>query len=134
MWGECMVEARFNNTNMKTQDQKQITMKTMVTDSCVKLWLSSTDTYEWATRAGNSWPCSQLSGKRVFAEFDRNGLCDLAIDGNGRNEDCDATELSAICADHLKRSRKFRCHYSYRSDCPDHKHPAWFVAVAQFQH
>lgn len=61
------------------------------------IWLSARDTYEWAHRTGASWPCSTLSGHRVFAAFDSNGLCDLTIDG--KDGDCDAHELSAIISD-----------------------------------
>lgn len=43
----------------------------------VKLWLSANDTYDWAKR----WPCSFLSGKRLFAEFDDGDLVDYAVDG-----------------------------------------------------
>ena len=82
-----------------------------------KLWLSANDTYNWAHRAGESWPCSQLSDKRLFVEFDRNGLCDLAI--NGRMADCDANELNAIVTDHIK-------------DRLPKEHPCYFVAVGQF--
>lgn len=67
----------------------------------VKLWLSASDTYEWAHRPGASWPCSTLSGKRLFAEFDSRGdLVDMAI--NGRSTDCDANEFNAITSDYLK--------------------------------
>lgn len=92
-------------------------MKILIHDSCVKLWLSANDTENWATRPGKRWPCSQLRGKRLFAEFDRNGLVDLAI--NGRSTDCDVNELNAITSDHLRAKLS-----------PDH--PAYFVAVGQF--
>ena len=49
-------------------------MRTQITDSGVKLWLSANDTHRWATRPHAAWPCSELSGKRLFAEFDRGGL------------------------------------------------------------
>ena len=39
-------------------------------------------------------------GKRLFVEFDRGGLVDLAI--NGRMGDCPADELNAIVSDHLR--------------------------------
>jgi hypothetical protein len=67
----------------------------------LKVWLSSRDTYDWAHREGNSWPCSELSDRRVFAEFEPNGdLVDLAIDGKS-DIDCDVTEFNAIMADHI---------------------------------
>ena len=46
-------------------------MRTQITDSGVKLWLSANDTYRWATRPRAAWPCSELAGNRLFAEFDR---------------------------------------------------------------
>lgn len=61
--------------------------------------LSAEDTYRWATRAGASWPCSQLRGNRVAVTVDRNGLCDLSF--NGRDADIDGNELDAIVSDHL---------------------------------
>lgn len=68
----------------------------------VKLWLSANDTYDWAHRAGNSWPCSQLSNRRLFAEFDATGdLVDLSIDGGRGEQDCDATEFNAITEHYL---------------------------------
>ena len=63
----------------------------------VKVWLSANDTYDWVHRAGAAWPCSQLSGHRVFAEFDNGDLVDFTIDG--KMKDCDNTEFSAIMAD-----------------------------------
>lgn len=92
-------------------------MRTLIHETSVKLWLSAHDTYQWAHKAGASWPCSQLSDKRLFAEFDRNGLCDLAV--NGRSADVDGNELSACCADHLARKLP-------------KEHPCYWVAVGQF--
>jgi hypothetical protein len=94
-------------------------MKTQINPRSVKLWLSSADTYRWAHKSGASWPCSQVSGRRLFAEFDSNGLLDLSIDGGRGDQDCDGNELSTICADHL------------RAKLPK-GHPAFAVAVAQF--
>lgn len=81
------------------------------------LWLSADDTWRWATRSNAAWPCSQLRGNRVFVQFDRNGLCDFTM--NGRSADCDASELSAIVADHLV------------GKLPK-EHVCYGVAVAQF--
>ena len=65
------------------------------------MWLSSSDTYNWATRPGESWPCSDLRGNRVFVEFDSAGdLVDLAI--NGKGADVDGHELSACVSDFLR--------------------------------
>jgi len=55
-------------------------------DNGIKVWLSAADTYAWASRHRAGLPCSKLSNRRVFAEFDENGdLVDLTIDG-GRRE------------------------------------------------
>jgi hypothetical protein len=70
--------------------------------SATKLWLSANDTYNWANRDGNAWPCSFLSGRRLFAEFASNGdLVDLSIDGGHGDQDCPSNELDAIVADYL---------------------------------
>ncbi len=66
--------------------------------STTKIWLSAEDTYKWAHRVGASWPCSTLSGKRLFAEFDDGDLVDLTINGKA-NQDCDASEFNAMIAD-----------------------------------
>ncbi len=95
-------------------------MKVSIESDRVTLWASASHTYEWAHRPFKRWPCSALSGHRFVATFDRNGLCDLTIDGrhNGGPEVM-ADELSAICADLL------------REKLPE-DHPAWSVAVDQF--
>ena len=94
-------------------------MRIHFNESEIKMWLSANDTYSWANRPGESWPCSALSGHRLFAEFDvRNGdLIDLAIDGKTR--DIDADEFSACCADHL-------------NEYIPKEHPARFGCVDQF--
>lgn len=68
---------------------------------CVtQVWLSARDTYEWAHKPGASWPCSFLSDRRLFAEFEPNGdLVDLSIDGGNGDQDCPADELNAIIDD-----------------------------------
>ena len=69
----------------------------------VKLWLSANDTYDWAHKSGATWPCSFLSDRRLFAEFDRHGdLVDLSIDGGRGDQDCPSGELNAIVADHVR--------------------------------
>ncbi len=93
-------------------------MKTQINPTSVKLWLSANDTYDWAHKAGASWPCSQLSDKRLFVEFDTNGLCDIAIDG--KPDDCDANELNAMVSDYLA------------AKLPKN-HPCYFVVVGQFR-
>lgn len=77
-------------------------MRKRITATSVKLWLSPNDTYYWA-HGPKIWPCSRLSNKRVFVEYDSNGLCDLSIDGkSGYNYHTDINELNAMVADFLK--------------------------------
>lgn len=92
-------------------------MQVKVYETGVRIWLSANDTHRWANRPHASWPCSQLADRRVFAEFDSNGLLDMSIDG--RCEDCDATEFNALVCDHL------------RERLPK-DHPCYFVVVGQF--
>ena len=68
------------------------------TSDC-KVWLSASDTYEWAHRPGKSWPCSTLSGHRIMAEIAGDDLVDLTIDGKFPGDDIDGNELDAILAD-----------------------------------
>lgn len=93
-------------------------MRTAITPHSVTLWLSAADTSEWARRPGSAWPCSQLAGTRIFAQFDRNGLVDFLIDG--RAGDCDVNEFNAITSDLLA------------AKIPD-GHPCRFVVVDQFR-
>lgn len=66
-----------------------------------QLWLSANDTYNWAHKPSAFWPCSVLSGHRLYAQFDNYGdLIDMAIDG--RYKDCPADEFNAITADFIK--------------------------------
>ena len=92
-------------------------MRIQIHETSVNLWLSANDTYNWAHKPQASWPCSQLSDNRVFAAFDRNGLCDFTLDG--KSADVDATELSACCADYLQ------------GKLPK-EHPCYDVACGQF--
>ena len=94
-------------------------MRVKIWETGVNVWLSSNDTYDWAHRAGSSWPCSQLSERRVFAQFDRNGLCELAIDGGRGDQDCDGTEFGACISDHLVGKLAV-------------DHPCYDVVVGQF--
>lgn len=93
-------------------------MRVNITDSAVKLWLSENDTYNWAHKPGAAWPCSQLSGSRLFAEFDSNGLCDLTVDG--KSGDCDVTEFNAMTSDYLAQRLPSG-------------HPLYFITVGQFR-
>jgi hypothetical protein len=61
-------------------------MRVKETANTTKYWISADETYAWAHKTGARWPCSTLSGKRIFAEYDDNGrLCDVAIDGRSDN-------------------------------------------------
>jgi len=64
------------------------------------LSLSADETYEWAHRPNNVWPCSQLSGHRLWVAVDQSGLHDMTIDGK-YGVDIDSDELCACVADHL---------------------------------
>ena len=71
--------------------------------SGIKIWISANDTENWATRPGQRWPCSTLRGRKVFAEFEKNGdLVDLVIDGGKGDQDCDGNEFNAMISDFVK--------------------------------
>lgn len=94
-------------------------MRIYIGTNFISLWLSAQDTYSWARKPGAVWPCSQLSGKRLFAQFDRNGLCSLTVNGSD-SVDVDATEFNAITSDFLAlRVPK--------------DHPNYLVCVGQFK-
>jgi hypothetical protein len=76
-------------------------MRVRINGSNAKLWLSADDTYRWAHKAGAAWPCSVLSGHRLFAEFDGDDLIDMAIDG--KRADCPADEFNAITSDYMEQ-------------------------------
>ena len=96
-------------------------MRHNVDGRTVRLWLSAQDTYEWATRIGECWPCSSLSGHRLFAEFDSNGLLDFTVDGrDAGNRDIDGQEFNAITSDYLR-------------PVLSKDHPAYCVTVGQFE-
>ena len=80
-------------------------MRKIITEfGYTKLWLSANDTYQWAHKAGTSWPCSFLADKPLFAEFDSNGdLIDLAINYRHGDQDCPGDEFKAITDDFLKQ-------------------------------
>ena len=85
-------------------------MRTKRESGYTKVWISARETREWAHKDGASWPCSFLSGRRLFAEFDRNGdLVDLAIDGGRGNQDCPNDEFYAIVSDMLGTSLPMNC-------------------------
>ena len=71
---------------------------------CV-IWLSARDTSDWASRPGESWPCSTLAGHRLCATVQGDDLVDLTIDGR-YDLDCDGHELDAILADFGARGER----------------------------
>ena len=93
-------------------------MRIKIVENAVMVWLSASDTYAWAHRSGAAWPGSTLSGNRLFAAFDSNGLYDFTVNGRDDEGETSADELSAICADHLARNLP-------------KNHPAYDVAVGQ---
>lgn len=76
-------------------------MKIKKNGTTVQLWLSANDTYNWAERPGERWPCSRLSGKRLFAEFDDGDLIDYAVEGK-TGVDIPGDEFTAITDDFIK--------------------------------
>ena len=70
----------------------------------VNIWASSTDTYKWANRSGNSWPCSTISDKRLFIQLDKGDIIDLTVNGKQDNGLIDGYELSAFINDILKET------------------------------
>jgi len=86
--------------------------------SAITVWLSATDTSEWA----RDWPCSELAGRRIRADFDTSGLLDFTIDGlhrTGARMWTPVDEFNAVIADSL------------RGKLPE-DHPCYFVVVGQF--
>ena len=69
----------------------------------VKIWASARDTYNWANRPGESWPCSVLSDNRLFVELHKGDLVDIALNGY---DTCmvDINELNAFIEDALKNN------------------------------
>jgi hypothetical protein len=83
------------------------------------LWVSADDTYNWANRINNAWPCSTLSGHRFACCFDRTGLVEFTLDGK-QFADVDANEFNACVSDLLT------------GKLPE-DHPCYFVAIGQFK-
>jgi hypothetical protein len=102
-------------------------MRVVTTGSTIRIWASADDTHLWANRPGSRWPCSTLAGHRFFAEFDSNGLLDLTVDGRDADAapEVDGHELSCCCADLIGAA--------LRGVKAGEDHPAWFVAVGQFE-
>lgn len=76
-------------------------MRKQVLNGHKKLWLSANDTYNWAHRTNAKWPCSVLSGHRLFAEFIDGDLIDYAVDGVTAI-DIPADEFNAITSDFMR--------------------------------
>ena len=82
-------------------------MKIKKIKNTVKLWLSANDTYKWAHKTGACWPCSLLSGKQLFAEFDDGDLVDFTVNDNTTStiaRNIPSNEFNAITSDYLKQS------------------------------
>lgn len=73
----------------------------IITDGpIIKLLLTPADTHKWAT----IWPCSVLSGKTLYAEFDEHGdLIDYVVedDYGPITIDIPADEFTALTSDFL---------------------------------
>ena len=69
------------------------------------MWLSATDTGNWANKVGAAWPCSTVAHHRLVVCVDSNGLCDLSSDSRPV-EEFNSNELKAIVADHLPEHLK----------------------------
>jgi len=80
----------------------------------IQIWLTKDETAKWAS----NWPCSTISGKRLFAEFEENGLIDLKVDGK-YSFDISADELNAISSDFISKEI-------------DDDHPLYHITVGQF--
>ena len=76
-------------------------MRIIIDNHNVKIWLSKNDTYNWANMPGQSWPCSQLANKSLFAEIEQGDLIDYAITPKTLNSDIDTTEFNAILQDFI---------------------------------
>ena len=74
-------------------------MRTKQIGGYTLVWLSATDTYNWAHRPDAAWPCSFLAGRRLMAEFHADNLIDLSIDSGRGDQDCPSDEFNAIIHD-----------------------------------
>lgn len=85
--------------SMHTNQKRGTTVH--ISDHGLTLWASKRATANWANKPGAIWPCSTLAGRRLKVEFDRNGICDMSL--NGRYADSgapvDASELNAFVWD-----------------------------------
>lgn len=98
-------------------------MRIRVDEASVSIWLSATDTENWAQGflpGGKRWPASGVAGNRVYAHFDDEGLREITY--NGRDHDLfDANEVFSCIADHAVLSKKLkRGHPCYSTVISDH--------------
>ena len=77
------------------------------------IWLSANDTYRFSVGYYGTgyWPCSTLSGERVFVSFGNNG--DL-IDYAGPEDVSGAELMACLSANLSKRAQKERARFT---DC-----------------
>ncbi len=86
-------------------------------DDFVFLFAEKCDTWNWAHRPDSCWPCSELAGHWIQAQWDKNGLTELIV--SGQQLDVSVDEFNAFTSDMLK-------------DSLPETHPCWFVCVGQF--
>lgn len=71
-------------------------------NSTIKLWLDAEDTWQWARRPGDLWPCSYIAGKTLYAEFSNGDLVDYALDGSSDEAlNVSSDEFIAITSDFI---------------------------------
>ena len=78
-------------------------MNLQVNDNGFTLELGVNETYQWANKPNNKWPCSYVNNESLFVEFDKNGLVDLKINDTYNNDYIPNNELNAIVWDHLPK-------------------------------
>jgi len=98
-------------------------MRIRVDKDSVSIWLSATDTENWAQGfldGGKRWPASGLAGNRVYAYYTARGLEEITF--NGRSHDLfDGHEVNNCIADHAVLSKKLkRGHPCYDTVIADH--------------
>ena len=76
-----------------------------------KVWLSANDTYLFAVGAYGTgrWPCSELSGHRVFIKFDSRG--DL-VEYSGPPDVSNAELMACLSANLTKRGKQTRARFA----------------------
>ena len=83
-------------------------MRLKTDGAMIRLWLSANDTYEWAHKSGEVWPCSRLSGKAVYIEIEKSSdnIIEIKVNGRvpGNRVIDDHSELYALVGDKLKEA------------------------------